>query len=1127
MSTRIETVTILFTDLVGSTELLQRVGDEHAQRIFKAHHRVLSYAARSHGGHEVKWLGDGLMVAFPSALQALRCAVAMQREARRPTSGERLQIRAGLNVGETIRDETDYFGTPVVVARRLCDRADAGRIYASETVVRMLDGHPEFIYEPLGELALKGITRPVSCFDVLYEHDPLALLRNTPFVGRTREVAALDKTLARAQEGRGSVVMLAGEPGIGKTRLAEEFCTHAEATGVAIARGACYEGDISAPYRPWTEALRAYAEARPDDDLRREMGAGAPEILLLLPELRSRFPDIEQATRLEPELARPRLFDSLTQFVRAAAVTRPLLLFLDDLHWADRPSLALLQQVARNTTTSRLILLGAYRDVELDRKHPLSETLGTLARLDEYEHAVLHGLPEETITELLAVLEPSEEAAVARGELTTVLHHETEGNPFFIRELLTHLIETGKIVLEGGRWIGGVKGVDELDIPDGAREVIGRRLARLSDGCNDMLNRVSLMTSGCAWGELRAINASGGGGAFSDATLLDHLDEALRAHVLVERRAQSGLAYSFAHALIRQTLYQELSLVRRSFMHREVGEALERLYGEDSGPHVAELSYHFFSAIDGGDAGKAADYCERAGERAMALSAWEEAATHYQRALRAAERQPPSESGQHCDLLLKLGAAQTYSAQIEQAVETYRLATETARQAGDAACLAQAAVGFEDASYAIFGEVGLRREALALLDEALDVLGDAHPRLRVRALIARIRPAGAIGLGDDVLYSSGFGSHAMTQDPALKQQAREAVALAEELNDPELLAGAMSILLEVGLRTGDSARDLPEALAQVRRSQECGAVSLELWGRTVVLSGYLELGDMPAWRSELAEYVRRAHEIRLPVHIATTEAIGIVSLMAEGRLAEAEPLVFDCFRRRQEAGAPNAVTTFGAQLYALRWLQGRPGELESLFRDTADASPNIPAYRVALALIHCANSDAALAQREIELVSSGDPMNVSDDPLWIVTMALWAEVCAETDDKPRAQAIYTMLQPHAHLNVVVRQMVSLGSAERTLGRLAYTLGQWDNAERHFQRALDVNARWEQLPWLTMTKANYAELLLARGAPGDREHMHALLEDALVQARNLGMTRVIADCEKLALLDDRAIPDGAG
>jgi class 3 adenylate cyclase len=237
------TATILFSDLVNSTELLQRVGDETAQRVFETHHRLLRDAVATHGGAEVKWTGDGLMVAFDSATAAVRGAIAMQQAARRPAAGERLQIRVGLQVGEALRhDTTDYFGTTVVVASRLCALAQAGEILCTATVRALISDASAFDFRERGALALKGIAAPVDTCEVLYEHDPLAMLTVTPFVGRDDVIASLTEKLEQARGGHGSLVMLVGEPGIGKTRTAEEFAAIARHKGATVLWGRCYDG---------------------------------------------------------------------------------------------------------------------------------------------------------------------------------------------------------------------------------------------------------------------------------------------------------------------------------------------------------------------------------------------------------------------------------------------------------------------------------------------------------------------------------------------------------------------------------------------------------------------------------------------------------------------------------------------------------------------------------------------------------------------------------------------------------------------------------------------------------------------------------------------------------------------
>jgi class 3 adenylate cyclase len=239
-------VTLLFTDLVGSTELLQRAGDEQTQRILRAHHLVLQQAVAIHAGSEVKWLGDGVMSIFASPADAVRCAVAMQQAARRRVAGERLAIRVGLNVGEALREEADYFGTPVVVARRLCDQAAAGQILCSAVVAALLRGQRAFAFRDRGALTLKGLTEPVMVCEVDYKAErPAALLTRTPFVGRSAELSRLRQRLQENCGGRGGLVMLAGEPGIGKTRLVEELADAARAERALVLWGRCYEGEAA------------------------------------------------------------------------------------------------------------------------------------------------------------------------------------------------------------------------------------------------------------------------------------------------------------------------------------------------------------------------------------------------------------------------------------------------------------------------------------------------------------------------------------------------------------------------------------------------------------------------------------------------------------------------------------------------------------------------------------------------------------------------------------------------------------------------------------------------------------------------------------------------------------------
>src|SRR5262245_42988570 len=477
-------VTLLFTDLVNSTELLQRVGDERAQRIFQAHHRLLKDTVAAHGGQEVKWLGDGLMTVFASPADAVRGAVAMQQAARRRAVGERLALRVGLHAGEALREETDYFGTPVVIARRLCEQAEAGQILASGIVVGLLAGRQAFRFAEVGSLELKGLATSVTAYEVPYQEDePAALLTQTPFVGRTAELSRLGQRLRDARAGNGSVVLLEGEAGIGKTRTLEELAETARAEGAMVLWGRSYEGEAARPYGSFAEALTEHVRRAPAETLRGDLALGAAPLTRLVPELRERLPDLPEPVALQPDAERVRLLDAVVQCLLVLAARAPPVMVVDDLHWADHGTVAMLRHVARFARRGRLLVLGAYRDVEIDGQHPLRDALGALPRETSYEQIALAGLDTAAVQELLATIA---EQKVPEA-LVTAITQETSGNPFFIREVLLHLVEDGTLVNEGGGWSAAVA-VEAMRIPDTVRQVIERRLGRLGEPARRLMD---------------------------------------------------------------------------------------------------------------------------------------------------------------------------------------------------------------------------------------------------------------------------------------------------------------------------------------------------------------------------------------------------------------------------------------------------------------------------------------------------------------------------------------------------------------------------------------------------------------------------------------------------------------
>jgi class 3 adenylate cyclase/tetratricopeptide (TPR) repeat protein len=1095
MTARARTVTILFTDLVGSTELLQRAGDEAAQRIFKAHHRLLREAVEAHDGHEVKWLGDGLMVAFDSTANAVDCAVAMQQSFRRPTAGERLEVRAGINVGEVQVEDGDYFGTPVVIARRLCDTAGSGQIFATDLVARLLDGRGGDIRtSDLGLMQLKGITDPVAAVEILYQHDPMALLRTLPFVGRQPEYDAMVRKLDAARTGRGSVILLAGEPGIGKTRLTEEFCEHA--SGVTVIRGNCYESDVAAPFGPWIEALRSLIEQTPGDSLAQTLGPGATDIAVILPEIRRRLSNLEEAPRLDPESERARLFESIVVFLRNATQSRPLVTFLDDLHWCDKPSLLLLEQVARNAAGMRIVIVGTYRDVEVDRVHPLAQTLAALRRMDHHERIAVRGFPIESVYELLSAIEPAAEAEPIKRALAAILHTEAEGNPFFIREVLNNLVESGKLVQQGGIWTGTATSIDDLGIPEGVKEVTGRRLSRLSDVCNRMLQRVSAMATGFTWDELRAICDE------PEDALLNALDEALGAQLIAER---SPNTYVFTHALIRATLYDELSTPRKVMLHRRTAEALESLYADDVDPHLGELAAHYVASM-GGEAKKAIEYSIRAGDRAAGLMAWEEAATHYQRALDAMVIANAPQDERRCRVLLSLAECHRFTDGAAESITLVRQAVEIARRRRSPELLAQAALTFDFAAYLLPEDLSVER--LNMIDEALAMVGDAEAPQRVHLLCRRVLAAAAVASARTGSRAAGFLAYAGHKEPHVLEQAREALALAERLGDASATWTA-SLTLHNYSWTPDNVEERRDLIDRGYAAATRGGLKVVAWERSMV---QLELGDIAGFRQTAVDYDEYLQRSRYRPAAFIPQAMAVAIEAAEGNLTTAEERWSEYAAKH--AGLGDVASASVAQLVLLRWMQGRLGEVEPLWNSVLTQFPGVPVYAAAFALIQAHNGKPNEAMRQIDRVVADDLRNIPRDFLWKAAVCVLADACADTQHRPAAETLYRALLPFARDNAAINYLVPLGAIARSLGRLAALLARWGEAEEHFETALEANDRMGFHAWTAWTQLNYGSMLVQRARPGDHARAAVLLSTALAFASDAGMRTVQVDSEHL-------------
>jgi predicted ATPase/class 3 adenylate cyclase len=609
----VETVTILITDLVGSTRLESRVGPIVAEGLREEHFGLLREAVSEAGGREVKNTGDGLMVAFPSAAAAVSCAVSIQQrfERRNRSAAEALLIKAGVSSGDASTAGGDVFGMPVIEAARLCDSCSPGQILAKEIVGHLAAGRGH-AFMSVGALELKGLPAPLDVIEVVWEPavgagialpERLRELPATAYVGRVPERERLAELWAQTRDGSLRLALISGEAGVGKTRLSAQLALDAHGEGATVLYGRCDE-DLGVPYQPWVQAFGHLVKEAPQRILDVHVERFGGDAARLIPALRDRVPELPSARGNDAETDRYLLYAAVVGLLEEAAKQEPLLLVLDDLHWADAPTVSLLRHAVTAGPSMAVMVVGTYRDSDLSRDHPLTALLADLHRDRGGERMKLTGLQTGDVLSLIEALaghELDDDGCALAEEIT----RETAGNPFFAGELLRHLMEAGAIVqADGGRW-HVVGEVAELGLPQSVREVIGRRVERLGSDARRALSAAAVIGRDFDLGVLLAVVD------LPQPQLLDLLDDAVAASLLQESSERAG-RFTFVHALVAHTLYEDLGATRRALLHRQVAEALEELCSEAPGERlVAEFSEAIGSA--GGSAAILAYHWREAG----------------------------------------------------------------------------------------------------------------------------------------------------------------------------------------------------------------------------------------------------------------------------------------------------------------------------------------------------------------------------------------------------------------------------------------------------------------------------------------------------------------------------------
>ena len=805
------------------------------------------------------------------------------------------------------------------------------------------------------------------------------------FVGRSAEAAALEATWRAAAGGRRRLAVLGGDAGIGKTRLAAELAALAHDDGAVVLFGR-FEEEASAPYQPVVQMLRGWAGGASLGPFAERLGPRAAELGLVLPELGA--PGAGEATPLHgPETGaqRLRLFDGIAALLAEIAGDAPLLVVLDDLHWADLPTLQLLGHLVRAPVPEAALFLATARRDE--GSEALAALLAGLRREGTLERIELGGLDAGETAALVAVLD----GAAATPAFVAELHEETEGNPFFIEEVLRHLAGAGDVALA------------DAGVPAGVREVTGRRLARLGEPALAMLAVAAVI------GREADYDVLDEAGPLHDDALVDALEEAVAAGVLREDPERVG-RYAFSHALLRATLYDGLSGLRRARLHSRVGEALIARRGAQLDPHLGQLAHHFALAAPVDRPERAVDFALAAGRRADRLLAWEEAAGHYRAALRARELAGAGEDRMHCELLLVLGASQERAGSGD-AKTTFAAAAAVARALGDAGLLGRAALGYAGR----WSQLGRVEEDVAtLLQDALAGLGDAEVPLRAR-LLARLALE---------LYYAG--------DPERRLAlSDEAVELARRLGDPQTLATCLDAR-HYALWRPETVHERLEVASELRRIAETvGDPELELEGAGWTVVDLLELGDIEGADIQIAAASRLAEALHRPLYEWWTSQFRCARAQIDGRFDEAERLAEETLAIGRRGQAENATHVYAQSIFNVRREQGRLVEVEEGVRGMIGLYPAVPAWRCSLALLQLELGREDAAAAEFEAVAAAGFDTLPRDANWLIAITLLAEVCARLGDADRAGELYAALAPYAGRNVLVgprRDLQRLGVA---------------------------------------------------------------------------------------------------
>jgi DNA-binding CsgD family transcriptional regulator len=892
-----------------------------------------------------------------------------------------------------------------------------------------------------------------------------------PFVGREQELRQLQSAFATAAKGDGALILLVGEPGIGKTALSDQLCRFVSASGGLPVVGHCYdEGSFRPPYQPFVEVFATYLLGLDPDALQAELGSSAADLARIVPTLRERL-HVSPPPPGDPEEDRWRLLQAATDLLRNAAAKQPLVVVLEDLHDADRGTLDLLLYIARNLHGTRILVVGTYRDVEVDRAHPLSAALTELHRASNVARVQLHGLSVDEVQSLLA--ETSRQTVPQ--PFAELVQRQTEGNPLFVRETLRFVMDTGLVEQRDGalRRVGDQTLAGR--IPEGLRDAVGKRLSRLSGSTNRVLSVASVLGREFQLNVLSRVLAG------PEEELEAALQEASAAAIIEERSVVgTTITYRFTHAFFRQTLYDEIVAPRRIRLHQQVAQALEEVHRGRLEEHAAELADHYAFSSDTSDLAKAVHYGQLAAKRATEVFAYGVAAAYLERALVVQDLVDSGDVPMRCDLLLALGEALFPSGDTERVVNEV---------APDALVLAKR-LGDRDRAF----------HACRLAIDCLDALGAATPAGTAQPVYLQWAEQ-ARGYSDpdtverieaNLALASAWATQFRWHETRTLRL--EALALSLRLSDPEARFRSAAPLMYIG---APQLLDERLRLAVESTGWPREGVSSRNLGLVLCYAGWQHLIQGQRVRAE--ELWRQVEELAERTHVATVSVCaaqpGPALAIIDGHLEEALALSRGFVERADALGASARARLFAANMLLPPALYlGRPHAwLEAVEEYALVASP---AQRsIALACLGRLDEARALVGPAPGRIAAAD-----EPPMSALAYSLQAAIALR--DQEAARVLGGRLAVVSHLSIGDWFYTCVA---RHLGDASVLVGDRAAAHAYYVQALEAAGKIRFRPELALTHVSLAELLL-RGKENETARSDALehLDTAIPELRDMKM-----------------------